>query len=53
MGLDSSRSAAALAILQDHYMNALTFDGGTSTTNALKSTFVLACTSPYVAGIGQ
>jgi hypothetical protein len=48
MGLTSDRSAAAQSILEGHFANAS--DAGVS--DALKSTFVLACESPYVAGLG-
>jgi hypothetical protein len=50
MGLGSEVGPSALAILQGHDANAQA--QGASPTDALKSTFVLACTSPYVAGIG-
>lgn len=50
MGLDSDRSAAAFTILQDHYSAALA--QGATATAALQSTFVLACLSPAVAGVG-
>ncbi len=51
MGLTSDRSAQPLAILQDHFSSGRT--SGASPTDALKSTFVLACLSPYVVGLGQ
>jgi len=40
-----------LGILQDHFQAAKV--AGLSASDALKSTFVLACLSPSVAGIGQ
>lgn len=57
MGLTSDRSAGPAAVLLDHYNAALAM--GTPPTNpqnkvnAMKSTFVLACLSPYVIGVGQ
>jgi hypothetical protein len=51
MGLDSDRSGAAIAVLQGHFTTAMA-QGATATT-ALQSTFVLACLSPSVIGIGQ
>ena len=51
LGLDSSRDAAVSAVLMDHYNSART--GGVNATQALKSTFVLACQSPYMVSIGQ
>jgi hypothetical protein len=46
-----------LQILSDHYADALAEpkgDAGTVTkTYALRSTFAVACMSPYVVGIGQ
>ncbi len=50
MGLGSDRSAAAVSILQRHFQNAQAANA--SATDALKSTFALACESPWVAGIG-
>jgi hypothetical protein len=51
MGLTSDRSGPVLAILQSHFANAQA-DGGVSASNALKSTFILACESVDVGGIG-
>jgi hypothetical protein len=51
MGLTSDRAAEPLELLQCHYKAALASPA--SPGDALKSTFVLACLSPYVAGIGQ
>jgi hypothetical protein len=50
MGLDASRDAQPIQILTDHYQSALA--GGKSPTVALKSTFTLACTSPWVVSVG-
>lgn len=51
MGLPEGdpRHAPALAILQRHYADA---NVDTSEQNALRSTFMVACTSPTVLGIG-
>jgi hypothetical protein len=51
MGLTSDRAAGPTSILQEHFAAAR--QSGSSATDALKSTFVLACLSPYVAGMGQ
>jgi hypothetical protein len=51
MGLDSTRDAAAIGILTDHFTAAQ--GTGRSPTVALKSTFVLACLSPWVVSVGQ
>jgi hypothetical protein len=51
MGIEKARDAMPLAILQDHFQAAKV--AGLSASDALKSTFVLACLSPSVAGIGQ
>jgi hypothetical protein len=51
MGLDSSRDSAPIGVLTDHY-NAVTGAGKTPTV-ALKSTFTLACISPWVVSVGQ
>jgi hypothetical protein len=51
MGLTSDRAAGPASILQEHFAAAR--ESGASATDALKSTFVLACLSPYVAGMGQ
>jgi hypothetical protein len=57
MGLSGDRAAPMLQILSDHYADALAEpkgDAGTVTkTYALRSTFAVACMSPYVVGIGQ
>jgi hypothetical protein len=51
MGLDSSRDTQPIAILTAHYGAAQA--AGESNTLALKSTFELACVSPFVVSIGQ
>ena len=51
MGIEKARDATPLAILQGHFQAAKA--AGSSASDALKSTFVLACLSPSVAGIGQ
>jgi hypothetical protein len=51
MGLTSDRSAVPISILQGHFNAAE--QGGSNASDALKSTFVLACLSPYVIGVGQ
>jgi len=51
MGLTSDRAAGPRAILQDHFAAAV--QQGASASEALQSTFVLACLSPYVVGVGQ
>ncbi len=50
MGMDASRDAQPLQILTDHYQSAIA--AGKSATVALKSTFTLACTSPWVVSVG-
>src|SRR5205085_2206739 len=51
MGLGTDRDATPLAILTDHDHSAV--GAGLSASDALKSTFVLACLSPSVVGMGQ
>ena len=51
MGLGTDRDATPLSILSDHYHSTQT--AGLSASDALKSTFVLACLSPSVVGMGQ
>ena len=51
MGIEKARDATLLTILQDHFQAAKT--AGLSASDSLKSTFMLACLSPSVAGIGQ
>ena len=50
MGLPASTNAAVVSVLQSHYAAAVA--KGSAKTDALRSTFVVACLSPYVAGIG-
>ena len=51
MGISAAADATPLSILQTHLQNARA--AGLSTSDALKSSFVLACLSPSVVGIGQ
>ena len=51
MGVTSDRDAQRLVILQGHFAAAMS--AGESASDALKSTFVLACLSPSVVGVGQ
>lgn len=51
LGLDSGRDTAVSAVLLAHYTDAA--QSGITATQALKSTFVLACSSPYMVSIGQ
>jgi hypothetical protein len=51
MGLDATREAAPIAVLTDHYTAATA--AGKTPTVALKSTFTLACLSPWVVSVGQ
>jgi hypothetical protein len=51
MGLDSSRDAQPISILNSHYTSALS--AGSTPTVALKSTFTAACLSPWVAAVGE
>jgi hypothetical protein len=51
MGLTSDRAPEVQAVLQSHFDAAR--QGGATASAALKSTFVLACLSPYVIGVGQ
>jgi hypothetical protein len=55
MGLTPSdpRSAQAVSILKDHYTQAMGGQYGQKATDALKSTFVVACLSPSFVGIGM
>jgi hypothetical protein len=52
MGLPSTdpRAAPALQILTEHYQSA--FEQTKKAVDALRSTFVLACTSPSVTAAG-
>jgi hypothetical protein len=51
MGLSSDRAAQPQAILQAHFTSAKA--SGATASSALQSTFVVACLSPYVVGVGQ
>ena len=51
MGIAAASDAAPLSILQTHLQHAR--GAGLSASDALKSTFVLACLSPSIVGIGQ
>lgn len=51
MGVLAPRDTEAIAILTDHF-DAARADGN-SATDALKSTFILACMSPSVVSVGQ
>lgn len=51
MGLDKTRDTQAIAVLTEHYDAATA--SGKSPTVALKSTFILACLSPWVVSVGQ
>src|SRR6202171_2750959 len=51
MGLGAGRDAPRVSILTAHMASARA--AGLSASDALKSTFVLACLSPSVVGIGQ
>jgi hypothetical protein len=51
LGSADPRAAAATQILKQHFTDA---EGqGVSATDALKSTFVVACLSPSTIGIGM
>jgi len=51
MGIERARDATPISILGGHLQSAK--GAGLSASDALKSTFVLACLSPSVVGIGQ
>jgi len=51
MGIEKARDATPLSILTSHFQSART--AGLGASDSLKSTFVLACLSPSVVGIGQ
>ena len=51
MGLGRDRDTTPISILTDHFHSAI--GAGLSASDALKSTFVLACLSPSVVGMGQ
>jgi hypothetical protein len=50
MGLPKSEAQPAVDILLNHYNSAL--KANQSATTALRSTFILGCTSPQVTSIG-
>lgn len=51
MGIDTSQASEPTAILTEHYNEVLA--SGQPKDVAWRSTFTLACVSPFVAGIGQ
>jgi len=51
MGIETARDATPISILTSHFQSART--AGLIASDSLKSTFVLACLSPGVVGIGQ
>jgi len=51
IGIEKARDTMPLTILQGHFQAAKA--AGLSASDALKSTFALACLAPSVAGIGQ
>ena len=51
MGVGAGRDATLLSILGQHLQSAVA--AGLSASDALKSTFVIACLSPGVVGMGQ
>src|SRR5467141_3718373 len=51
MGVGAGRDATPLSILGEHFQSAKT--AGLSASDALKSSFVIACLSPGVVGMGQ
>jgi len=51
MGVGAGRDATPLTILGEHFQSAKA--AGLSASDALKSTFVIACLSPSVVGMGQ
>jgi hypothetical protein len=51
MGVGTARDATPLQILSEHFASARA--AGLSASDALKSTFVLACMSPSITGMGQ
>ena len=57
MAITSDRAATPISILTSHYTTALTQKDSTgkaiTPTSALQSTFVVACLSPSVVGLGQ
>jgi hypothetical protein len=51
MGLTGERAAGPESVLEEHFAAAM--KAGFDPSASMKSTFVLACISPYVAGVGQ
>ena len=51
MGVGAGRDATLLSILGEHFQAAVA--AGVSASDALRSTFVIACLSPGVVGMGQ
>ncbi len=51
LGLDGVRAAPVRTVLREHYDSARAV--GATPVAAMRSTFVLACLSPYVAGVGM
>jgi hypothetical protein len=51
MGVGAGRDATPISILKDHMTSAGA--AGLSASDALKSSFMLACLSPSVVGMGQ
>ncbi len=51
MGITGDRDASRIALLTGHFSSAKA--AGETASDALKSTFVLACLSPSVVGVGQ
>src|SRR6267378_1876474 len=51
MGVGAGRDATLLSILGQHFQSAVA--AGLSASDALKSTFMIACLSPGVVGMGQ
>ncbi len=52
MGITGDRDASRIAILTSHF-NAARATSGVTVSDALRSTFTLACLSPSVVGVGQ
>jgi len=51
MGIEKARDPTPLSILTSHFQSARA--AGLTASDSLKSTFVLACLSPSVVGVGQ
>jgi hypothetical protein len=52
MGITGDRDASRIALLTSHF-NAAKATSGVTASDALRSTFTLACLSPSVVGVGQ